>query len=193
MEPESLSGFLSSFGFAFLAATLLASGASHVVGIVGFRDLVREHAIVPRRLVLPVVLGVLSLELIGGAAALLLAVQQRPDVAPAVVLCTASALAGVGFVLYVRRLLRTNSAAPCGCSPFTGPTTAASLILGAALALASVLALATTLALSSGPERNEIEGIAHALAVSWGVTMAALTMLVPASMPAPASSSAVSP
>ena len=192
MEPASLSGFLASFGFAFLATTLLASGASHVAGIVGFRDLVRAHAIVPQRLVLPVVLGVLGLELIGGAAALLLAMQQRPDVAPAVALCSASSLAGLGFVFYIRRLLRTKAAAPCGCSPFAGPTTPASLILGAALALASVLALATTLALASGPERNEIEGVAHALAATWGVTMAALTMLVPASVPVPASPNAVS-
>lgn len=189
MEPKSLSAFFASFGFTYLAATLLASAAGHLAGLVGFRELVRAHAILPPRLVTPGVLCVLGFELVGGAAALLFVVQQHPETAPAVVLCAASAVAGLGFVLYVRRLLRTSAAAPCGCSPLSGPTTSASLVLGAALALISVVALAATVA--RAPAGGEVEGIARALAPVWGVTLAALTMLLPASMPAPLASATV--
>lgn len=186
MEPESLSGFFASFGFTYLAATLLASAAGHLMRFAGFRDLVRGHAILPPRLVTPGVLCVLSFELLAGAAALLFAVRRNPEVTPAVVLCAASAVAGLGFVVYVRRLLRTSAAPPCGCSPLSGPTTSATLVPGAALALVSVVALTATLA--RAPAGSEVDGIVRALAPVWGVTMAALTMLVPASMPAPAAS-----
>ncbi|MGH2941847.1 MAG: MauE/DoxX family redox-associated membrane protein [Solirubrobacteraceae bacterium] len=183
MGPAGLSAFFASFGFAYLAATLLASAAGHLAALARFRDLVRSHAILPPRLVMPGVLGVLGFELVGGVAALLFAVERRPPTAPVVVLCAASAVAGLAFVLYVRRLLRTVAAAPCGCSPLSGPTTSASLVLGAALALVSVVALAATVAQAASG--GEVEGIALVLAPAWGVTMAALTMLVPASMPAP--------
>lgn len=182
MEPEGLTAFLSSSGFAYLAAALLASGAGHLLDLRGFRDLLRTHAILPSRLVTPAVLCALSFELVGGATALLLAVQQDPAVAPAVVLCAATAIAGLGFVVYVRRLLRTSAAAPCGCSPLAGPTTPASLLLGAALVLTSAVTLTATAALPAG----DVDGVARLLAPVWGVTLAAVTMLVPASMPTPA-------
>jgi hypothetical protein len=192
VDPQGLSTFLASAGFAYIAAMLLASGAGHLRDIVGFRDLVRAHAILPPRVVSPGVFCVLAFELGGGATALLLATQQRPAVAPAAALCVATAGAGLGFVSYLRRLLRTSSAAPCGCSPFSGPTTPASLMLGAALVLASVVALVATLALELGPAADRLDGIAPALASLWGVTLAALTMLVPATMPEPATSTPVS-
>ena len=184
---RGLIGFLSSFGFAYLAAALLASGAAHLRGFTAFRDLVRAHAIVWQRHSTPAALGVLSFELVAGMTALLLAVRDRADLAPAVLLCTVTMIAGLAFVSYVRRLLQTSTPAACGCSPLAGPTTPASLMPGAVLLLISAVALAATVALEPAQTvAGQIGGLVGALPQLWGVTLAVVVTLVPASMPAPA-------
>lgn len=183
--------FLWSFAFAYLAAALLASAAAHLVGFAGFHDLIRTHAIIPQRVSTAVALGVLSLELVAGAAALLLASRRGIDVAPPVLLCATTAIAGVGFVFYVGRLLRMSTSASCGCSPLAGPTTSASLLPGAALALISMVGLAVALAPAQS-SATEVDGLVAALPQLWGATLAVIVMLVPASMPAPAAPEGIS-
>jgi hypothetical protein len=181
-----LISFLASFAFAYLAAALLASGAGHLLGFIGFRDLVRAHTIVPQRLATPVALCVLSFELVAGTIALLLAVRRGNDVGLAFLLCAATTAAGLGFVLYVRRLLQSPTAVACGCSPLTGPTTPASLIPGAALLVISAIAVVVVALAPAQGAAGEVDGLVGVLPQLWGVTLAGIVMLVPASMPAPA-------
>lgn len=175
------------FGCAYLAATLLPSGVSHLFGFGSFRDLLRTHAIIPQRLATPVALTTLLAELVAGSAALILLPLHRA--AAAMLLFGGTAVVGLGFLLYVRRLLgRPGRAVSCGCSPLAAPLTSASVLPGAMLAVVSVTALAVTVIGDRlpGVPTGEFVG-----ALSWfpplsGVTLAAVVMLVPASAPSPA-------
>lgn len=184
-EGRGLISFLYSFGLAYLAAALLASAAGHVLRFPAFHDLVRVHAIVPQRLSGPAALCVLSFELAAATTALLLAWRDRVDLALAVLLCGTTLIAGLGFLSYVRRLLRSGSPASCGCSPLAGPTTAASAVPAAALVVISAVTLAAAVVLAAAPSAAvAVDGVVGALPQLWGVTVAVGVMLVPASAPA---------
>jgi hypothetical protein len=188
---RGLISFLWSFAFAYLAATLLASAAAHLVGFADFCDLIRTHGIIPPRLSTAVALGVLTLELVAGAAALLLVSRRGTEVVPPILLCAVTAITGVGFVSYVRRLLQMSTSVRCGCSPLAGPTTSASLLPGAALALISMVGLAVALAPAQS-FATELDVLVAVLPQLWGATLAVVVMLVPSSMPAPASPQGIS-
>lgn len=179
-----MTGFWPVFGLTYVAATLLISGGWHLLRFRSFRHLVRSHEIVPSPLVTATAALTPIAELSAGTAALLLAVAPTA-LAPARVLLTTTGVLGVVFVLYVRRLLRQPvRSVACGCSPLSSPVTPASLIPGGALAAVSVTALAATF-VPSGPADAAARGpgLLAVLPPLWGVALAALVMLVPASMP----------
>jgi hypothetical protein len=175
--------FVSALGFAYVAAALLASGVAHLLGFREFRALVTTHGVVSPGRSSFVAAAVLGVELAAGAAALRFAVQGDTGTLPAAVVFGVTAVLGMGFVLYVRRLLEAPPSAGCGCTPLGGPVTAASLLPGAALVAVAAVALLATVA---GPGAGlELAGAAAALPRLAGVTLAAAVMLVPASMPPP--------
>jgi hypothetical protein len=69
----------------------------------------------------------------------------------------------------------------CGCSSFASPLTIASIVPALALALVSLSGLVIT-AFGYGNTLNS--GFAMVLPLVWGVTLALIINLVPASMPA---------
>jgi hypothetical protein len=177
--------FWSSFGLTYVATALLASGASHLLGFSSFRDVVDDHAIVPARFALIVVLLTLIAELVTGTAALVLLIAQSSAV-PALLLFAFAGALGVGFVAYVRRLLRQpDRASSCGCSPLASPLTSASQLPGVALSTVSAVALAATFLLdrNMAAAHGDSFGSLGLLPPLWGVTLAVLVMLVPASVP----------
>jgi hypothetical protein len=176
--------FWPVFGLAYIATTLLASAVSHAVRFRTFRELVRGHAIIPSRGAPLVASLTLSAEVTAGTAALMLLLRQPVTVAMLLLFAATGSL-GVGFLLYVRRLLRQRRGAPgCGCTPLSSPLTQASQLPSAALAAVSVAALLAVLLLhwQDGSGLNG-GGSLSLLAPLWGVTLATLIMLVPASMP----------
>lgn len=178
--------FVSLFALAYVASTLLVSAAGHLLAFVAFRDTVRAHAIVPARPATPVALAVTLFELGAGATAVVLAAPDRAAPPPAALLLTATALAGTGFAVYVRRLLVRSPAIGCGCSPLAAPTTPASLVPGVALALVSAGGMAAILIVAAAPSAaTDLEGGLGLLPRLWGLTLALAVMLLPASIPSP--------
>lgn len=177
--------FWSSFGLAFIATTLLASGATHAIGFSSFRNLIRDHAIIPSRGAPIVALLTVLAELTAGAAALVFLLSQS-TAGPTVVLFAVTGALGVAFVLYLRRLLRQpHRASGCGCTPLSSPLTPASQLPGAALAAVSATALvAAFLQIRYGGAADpDSVGPLAVMAPLWGLTLAVLVMLVPASVP----------
>ena len=169
----------------YVAATLLIGGVGHVLGISRFRDLVRNHNIVPSRFATATAVLVIAFELMAGSASLAVLLNQQ--IAPRSSLVFAiCAVAGSAFAFYIWRLLsHPEGVSSCGCSPFAGPLTPISIVPALALLLMSLLGL---LAAGLGFGQSlavtyELLGIAVALPIAWGVTLALLVLLLPASMP----------
>jgi hypothetical protein len=182
--PLIMISFWPAFGLAYLATTLLASAVSHAVRFGSFRDLIRDHAILPSRGESPAALLTLLAEAAAGAAAIVLLLRQ-PDAAATLLLFAATGALGVGFLIYIRRLLRQpHSTSGCGCTPLSSPLTQASQLPSAALVVVSAAGLAAAL-LSAWKPLAVVEGggSLSALPPLWGVTVAVLVMLAPASMP----------
>jgi len=175
VDPGSVSGFVTALALGYLAAALLLSGVAHLAWLGAFRAVVSAHAVVPDRAVVPVALLVAVTETGLGAVAAVTAVRGG---APPV-LFAAAAVLGVGFVLYLRALLRRpDTGVGCGCTPLPAPLTPASLLPGGMLAGIAILALAAT---AAGPS-----GSGTVFPLLWGATFALLVVLVPASVPQPA-------
>ncbi len=171
-----MSGFVTTLALGYLAAALLPSGVAHLARFGAFRGVVRAHRVVPDRAAAPVALLVAVAEIGLGAAAAAAAVRSS---APPV-LFAATAVLGVGFILYLRALLRhPDTGVGCGCTPLAAPLTPASLLPGGMLTVVAILALAATLAVTTaGPS-----GPGTAFPLLWGATLALLVVLVPASAP----------
>jgi hypothetical protein len=177
--------FVYYLSLSFIAATLLASGSGHLFGFSGFRAVMQSHNVVRPGFTTLVAIVISVFELVAGSASLvaLLSNGTTPLTALLFVLC---AIAGCAFVWYIRQLLRNPTGiASCGCSPLTSPLTPASLVPATALLVVSAAGLATTsfgfdLPLHLSYERLSI---AVALPLVWGVTLAMITMLLPASVP----------
>jgi hypothetical protein len=172
----------------YVAATLLTSGLGHVLGVAHFRDLVRAHNIVPAGLVTATTLLVIAFEL--GVGASLPAVLLREEIAAwASLLFAVCAAAGVAFAFYIRRLLRRpEGITSCGCSLLASPLTPLSIVPALALLFMSLLGM---VAASLGYGRPlgvayGLMGSAVALPLVWGVTLALIIIMLPASMPRPA-------
>ncbi len=177
--------FAYYLSLSFIAATLLASGSGHLFGFASFRAVVQSHNVVPPGFTTLVAIVISVFELVAGSASLvvLLSNEATPLAALLFVLC---AIAGGAFVWYLRRLLRNPPGiASCGCSPLTSPLTPASLVPATALLVVSAAGLATAGLGFDHPLHLSYErlGIAVALPLVWGLTLAIITMLLPASVP----------
>lgn len=182
--------FLSSFALGYVAATLLVSGAGHVVRPARFRALLVGHAVLPARLALPVALLTPLAELALGGSALVL-VLDNGAAGRALVLAGTVVLA-LAFARYLSRYLARYRAGAaqdgaagleCGCTPLSAPLTPASALPAAALALVALTGLVAALLLDRFPATAV--GAPYAVPVLWGVTVAAIVMLLPATMPVP--------
>lgn len=172
--------FFFYFATAYVAVTLLAGGAGHLLRFPAFRRLVEGHAIVPRGLSWLVAAAVTLFELVaGGAAVAMLGRWRARGIALLLfLLCT---LMGCIFALYLRRLLQEpQGTASCGCSPFSTPLTPAALAPALSLALVSLSGLAAGMLAPLGP----VALPAAILSALWGVTVAALVIFYPAAIPA---------
>ena len=165
--------FLVPAGLAVVATLLLTSGAWHAARFGEFRALVRAHGIVPE----PLAAVTTVAEIACGASALaLLVYAYRPQAAAG--LFAATTVLGLGFLAYVRQLLRRPvTGTSCGCSPLSGALTPAARVPGLVLTVASGLGLLS--AVTAG------DITMHPLAWLWGVTVAATALLAPAVAPRP--------
>jgi uncharacterized membrane protein len=177
--------FLSYFSLTYVAVTLLTTGIGHFVSFSAFRAIVQTHGLIPTVLSTLVSVAVVAFELLAGSAAI--ATLFWRDLAfLAVLLFAVCAAVGWVFLCYVWRLLRHPvGVTSCGCSPFEGPLTPASIIPAGALILVALTGLATSgcrlgLSLTIVPEAA---GIAMALPLAWGGTLAGIIMLFPITMP----------
>lgn len=122
---------LGAFGWGLLAV----GAVSHLVHFDRLVELLALHRREPRPLALALV-GVESGVVALTAAALLF------DVAVALIVgALVGAVLGLGFTLWVLRLLLTDSGLPCACSFGSGPTTKWSVIRAASTVLIGLLAL----------------------------------------------------
>jgi hypothetical protein len=189
-RPLIMISFWPAFGFAYVATTLLVSAVSHAVRFGSFRDLIRDHAIIPSRGAPLAACLTLLAEATVGAAALVLLLRQSATAAALLLFAAVGAL-GIGFLLYIRRLLRRpHTGSGCGCTPLSSPLTPASQLPSAALAVVSATALAAVALLDTRQAAGfDSGGSLSALAPLWGVSLSFLVMLVPASMPSVAADS----
>lgn len=174
--------FIYYLALAYLAAALIGGGIHHAARLTSFGDIVRSHRIIPARVAMPLTVVVTVFELAAGSVALV--VLFREEIAPRASLlfsiCTAI---GLVFALYVRQLLRSPAGiSSCGCSSFASPLTTASIVPALALVLVSLSGLVTT---ALGFRNTLNSGFVVVLPLVWGVTLATIINLVPASMAAP--------
>jgi hypothetical protein len=168
--------FLQLFALAYLSALFLAGAAPHIVRFRNFRQLIREHGIVPFALAGVVAAAVCGFELLAGVAALL-SLGQFAGQRMRMSVLVGTALAGVMFQFYVRRLLRQAGRATwCGCSPLSAPLTRASLAPSAGVVCLSICGLWTV----GAP--NAHLGWLLALPCLWGLIFAGMTVLYPAAV-----------
>lgn len=176
-----MSLFFTPLALALHGAILATTGIGHVVGLRGFSALLREHGLIPGRLVIPVALGVVMVE-IGLAGAALIALYELADMGtpPASTRPLLFAALGIAscFVVYLSALLRgRRSFSSCGCSPLASPLTLFSLVPALAVVLSAGLAL-----VSFDPNTN---GPTPVFSVLWGITLGGIVLLVPATIPRP--------
>lgn len=165
-------------GLCFVAATLLATGASHLAGLRGFTGLLRQHGLLPGGLAAPLAVLVTGAELTVGVAA----VAALGGASPLLSTASFAAAFGLGgaFVVYLRRLLAAGHNGSCGCSPLASPLTAASVVpAGSLIAVGAGGLLAR---LSDAAEVLPPQPWSS-LAVGWGLTLAILVLLLPATSP----------
>lgn len=173
--------FIYYVALSYIATSLLASGVHHGTRSARFSSIVRSHRMIPARFATPLAILVTVFELVAGGAAV--AVMWKETTVPAPLIFLICILTGFAFALYVRQLLRhPQGITSCGCSAFASPLTIASIVPALALTVVSLIGLAST-AFGSGDLKPEFLVI---LPVVWGVTLAVIINLVPASMPRPA-------
>ena len=169
-----MTGFIVGVALGYCAAALLPAGLTHLHKPITFARLIAGHGLFAPRVARVVALATGTVEVLLGAGALAVFFSG----ALAWPLLGAALLIGIAFVAYLVGLLRRpHSAVGCGCTPFAGPVTPASLLPGAGLAAVSALALP-----SSGSTAVQVA----LFGVVCGVTLAGAFMLVPGSVPLPA-------
>lgn len=169
--------FVHLGGLAFVAASLLATGGAHLTGLPGFARLLRQHDLVPGVLAAPLAVVVTGAELATGLAALAALSGCDPRLGTGAF--AASLAAGGVFLVYLRRLRRAGHTGSCGCSPLASPLTPASFAPAAFLAATGAFGLLARWAASTSLSLQVWSG----LAIAWGVTLAGLVLLLPASAP----------
>ena len=172
--------FMLHFAVAYAAATLLSSGLAHAARFRDFAALIRAHGLLPAPAAVAAAAVVAFEATAGIVAAGSLVGWWEPRTAATAWALGSCVAAGCGFWLYVRRLLSSPvKIDACGCSPVSSPLTPASLAPSATLVAVSLVGL-LALAVPPGP----LAPGPVVLAGLWGVTVAALLVLFPASAPA---------
>jgi hypothetical protein len=171
--------FVQLGGLAFVAASLLATGGAHLIGLPGFARLLRQHGLLPGVLATPLAVVVTGTELAIALAAL---AGSDPRFGPwlGTTAFAASLAAGGVFLAYLRRLRRSGHSGSCGCSPLASPLTPASFAPAAFLATTGALGLLARWAAAPIPLSLQAWS---GLAIAWGVTLAGVVLLLPASAP----------
>jgi uncharacterized membrane protein len=180
--------FVYYLALGYIAAALLTGGVGHLLGFARFRDLVREHAMIPDSLVTTTTMLVVAFELLAGSAALA-ALLNEEMTARATLLFAMCAVAGGAFAYYIRRLLLSPlEITSCGCSLLAGPLTPVAIVPALMLLVVSGLGLVATVLGFGRPlgVAYGLAGVSLALPLLWGVTLALIIILLPASMPRPA-------
>lgn len=170
--------FVHIGGLAFVAASLLATGGAHLVGLPGFARLLLQHGLLPGVLAAPLAVVVTGAELAVALAAL--AALAGSDARFGTGAFAASLAAGGVFLVYLRRLRRAGHSGSCGCSPLASPLTPASFAPAAFLATTGALGLLARWA--AAPISLSLQAWSG-LAIAWGVTLAGVVLLLPASAP----------
>ena len=153
-------------------ALLLSAGVVHIAHRSTFREVLREHRIVPRRLVRPVGGAVACAELaIGGLGVAAVAVAAKP----AQLLAFGAAALFCAFTAYAAVLLKRRPAAPCGCVAADYPVNVWVVARAAILAIASVAAAAAShlVAITAMPASDA------AVAATAALTFSTLLWLLP--------------
>lgn len=176
--------FLFGFSLAYLMCTFAISGLGHLTRFSHLTQTLRAHAIVPARVVLPTAALLTVFELTVAAFALRALLRIRAAAIDLAVL-GACVVAGVGFVLYLRRLLRTSRSSTCGCLPVRAPLTPLSLAPAGGVALLSAVGFVSALVLPQPAPAvlHQLGPAAQWLPPAWGLVLAGLVVLLPASMP----------
>lgn len=173
--------FVTLCGLAFVAALLAVTGGAHLLAPVAFGRTLRRHGLLPGALAVPAALLVAVGELaLAGAAVAALAGRF-----PAPVVFAVALVLGLGFLVYLRTLARTGHTGSCGCTPLDAPLTPASFAPAAALAVTGALGSCAVglAATAAGGTLAPVTDGWSALAAAWGLTLAALVVLLPASAP----------
>lgn len=178
-----MSAFAVPFALAYVAATLLPSGLGHLARPDLFRAALRSHRLLPAIVARPFVAALGGAETAAGLAAVLLLAGAALPVSAAQLLAAAAGT-GASFLAYLLVLLisRPRRALACGCSPWSGTLSRASLAPAAGLLLAGLLGRA---AASAGALEVAAVGADAALPILWGVTLAAVVGLLPVTAPLP--------
>jgi len=171
--------FVTLCCLALVASVMLVTGGAHLGGFGGFGRQVVRHGLIPGALALPVAALVTGAELATGFAAAI-ALAGGGGGLLATQAFAVSTGAGAVFLLYLRRLLRAGHTGSCGCSPLASPLTPASFVPAASLVAAGVAGLLASWLSNLTPAAPRAW---NALAIGWGIALAALVMLLPASAP----------
>jgi hypothetical protein len=171
-----MTGFTATCALAFVAALLLVSGGSHLAAPRRFARLLARQGVVPTAWTLPAATAVTAGELAIAGCALAALSGAAPGLAA--VASAASLAIGGAFLFYLRHLMASGHTGSCGCTPVDAPWTPASFAPAAGLAVAGAAGLAAALAPPPLPPALA------ALGAGWGLTLAGLVLLLPASAPA---------
>lgn len=174
--------FLGCLSMAYIAATLGLTGLYHLARHRTFRDVLRQHGLLPSPFIVPVAIVIAVAELLLSAGALVGMTARTSDPSSAYIASGVAVLLGLVFIVYILLLLSSPARnLACGCSPFAGETSRLSLIPGAGLALAAALGLTGMAAGGTASLRyatGEFGGLAL-LAAGYGVMLAILVMFAP--------------
>jgi hypothetical protein len=169
---------------AFVVTLVWVSGVAHLLRLAHFAAVLQAHNLIPRRFTRLTASAVTALEWGIGLASFAL-LLNRPLPAAAMFLHTACLLSALAFAGYVRRLLHSQpQGVGCGCTALSGPLTAASIVPALAWGLASVVGILASWAMNTdmGLGASVTTGVLS-LSIGWGVLMAALVTVFPATAP----------
>ena len=170
--------FVERCGLVLVATLLATTGGFHLLHLRRVAGVLDDHGIV-RRARPGVAAFVLTMSELAIAAIALVALTTGEWRIAAVASSTALA-AGLGFVMYLHRLLQAGHSGSCGCTPLDAALTPASFAPAVALAAAGALGLSASLVGGSDP----VSGAAWtALPVAWGLALTGLVVLLPATAP----------
>jgi hypothetical protein len=170
--------FWDALAFGCSATVFLVSGSSHLLHPRRFARAVRGHRLLPGPVVAPLAVVLAAGEMtVGVAGALALAGRLPERWAPVLLTGTACICLALGAYLCVLFVMRPQ-AETCGCTPWSTPLSALSLVPAVVTGSLAVLALVA----SSHNVSSFDSGLLGAL---WGLTVAALVLAAPAAVPAP--------